>query len=90
VFAAYTTNQLCSIIEERLLSVPNIITMTEGNQTAMHDAIKNAAMKIGRMSGDARRALNLYRYVIWGLYDTTTTTTTTTTKRTPLRRQHNT
>ncbi|KAJ1566061.1 Origin recognition complex, subunit 1 [Nowakowskiella sp. JEL0078] len=53
-FRAYSHVQLISIIESRL-------RMTEGNTIFNSDAIQLCARKVGAVSGDARRALDICR-----------------------------
>lgn len=54
-FQPYTYQQLVKIVESRL----------EGIKTFKKEAIEFAARKVGAVSGDARRALDICRYITY-------------------------
>ena len=60
-FQPYSREQLEKIVEARLASAKE--EMDEGNQVVIaHDAIKLAAITVSRITGDARRVLDICRF----------------------------
>ena len=60
-FQPYSREQLEKIVEARLASAKE--EMDEGNQVVIaHDAIKLAAITVNRITGDARRVLDICRF----------------------------
>ena len=61
---AYTTPQLQEIVQSRLASAKQGLRGSTPD-VMLSDAIKFAAMKVSSLSGDARRVLDICRYVIF-------------------------
>lgn len=62
-FQPYTTSQLEQIVQARLLSAKEGTESDVGPDVIATDGIKFAAMKVSSISGDARRVLDICRYV---------------------------
>ena len=63
-FQPYTTPQLQEIVQSRLASAKQGLRGSTPD-VMLSDAIKFAAMKVSSLSGDARRVLDICRYVIF-------------------------
>lgn len=62
-FQPYTTLQLEKIVKARLESAKDGLNAGEISEMISPDAIKFAAMKVSSISGDARRVLDICRFV---------------------------
>ena len=65
-FQPYTTPQLEQIVQARLASAKEGANEPEETRDVIsRDAIKLAAMKVSRITGDARRVLDICRFVFF-------------------------
>lgn len=65
-FQPYTTPQLEQIVQARLASAKEGANGPEETRDVIsRDAIKLAAMKVSRITGDARRVLDICRFVFF-------------------------
>ena len=62
-FQPYTTPQLEQIVRARLASA-KLGLPADAPEVIAPDALKFAAMKVSSISGDARRVLDICRYVV--------------------------
>ncbi len=63
-FQPYSTPQLEQIVKSRLLSAKEGVSEGSAPDVIAPDGIKFAAMKVSSISGDARRVLDICRYVL--------------------------
>lgn len=64
-FQPYKTDQLESIVHARLNAAKSLAGDDEDNRNVLHkDGVKIAAMKVGGISGDARRVLDICRRAV--------------------------
>ena len=63
-FQPYTTPQLETIVHARLRSARGGLEEAAGPDVISQDGIKFAAMKVSSISGDARRVLDICRFVL--------------------------
>jgi len=62
-FNPYTKDQLCTIVQSRLDSAKEGLDASKAKEVIAPDAIKLAATRIAGISGDARRILDICRYI---------------------------